>query len=78
MRTVYYVVSCTSEENQNGIFKYSQPFEKEINARDYAERCRKYLGNDGHVAIESHKEIFENNEWRIDPEIEAIHHIEYF
>lgn len=73
-RIVYYVVSCTSEENQNGVFHFSDPRDSEASARDIAEHKRNELGNDGHVAIEKHHEIYEHNEWR---EAGGSEHVDY-
>lgn len=76
-RIIYYVVSCTSEENQNGVFHYSDGHRNETNARVIAVKRRGELGNEGHVAIEKHYEIYENNEWRIDHEGGGSVHIDY-
>jgi len=76
-RIVFYVVSCTSEENEKGIFHYSEPYKEVKNTRTYAEKVREALGNDGHVAIEKHHEVFDHIEWRIDHDNGGSVHIDY-
>lgn len=73
-RNVYYVISCTSEENQKGVFHYSDPYESLDAARIYGLKRREYLGNgEGHVSIEFHREVYEHNDWHTF----SFGHIEY-
>jgi len=57
-RTVYYVVSASSEENQKGIFHFSRALNDLYAALGVYEETK----ND-FVGIEKHKEIFRGNEW---------------
>lgn len=77
-REVYYIISCTSEENQSGIFHYSEPYRELKNAKVYAKKRREFLGNDGHVAIEKHHERYERNDWQIDHDNGGAEQIDYF
>ena len=58
-RIVYYIIQCTSEENQNGIFHYSKPFKNEA----FVINATKKVRND-FVVIEKHHEVYDNYEWR--------------
>lgn len=61
---MFYIVFCTSDENDRGIFHYSRPFITENKATEFAIKTREKLKDEGHVAIEKHYEIFEHYEWR--------------
>ena len=75
-RKVYYVIHCTSEENQNGIFHYSAPLKTEKAARYLAVQKRIDLGNgDGHVAVEGHQEVYEHYAWRLEGEVEQVDYL---
>lgn len=77
-RVIYYVIWANSEENDNGIFHYSEGSQTESKARAIALHRREKLGSEGHVAIEKHFEKYECNEWRIDHGAGGSVHIDYF
>jgi hypothetical protein len=60
-RTVYYIIHCSSEENQNGMFHYSKPFISFALAKQASKRIK-----DDFVVIEKHHEIYDRYEWRPD------------
>lgn len=79
VRTVFYVIHCTSEENDNGVFHYSSPIKDEETARKVAviERTKHTLG-DGHVVVERHHEVYRDGSWCIEHEAGGTEHIDYF
>jgi len=76
-RVIFYVVSATKEQHEHGESTYSEPYQIEGNARVYAERVRKTLGNHGHVAIEKHHEKKYHGSWEIDHDNGGSEHVDY-
>ena len=81
-RTVYVVVHCSPEENQNGTFHYITCFE-EVVAREVADNIRKEQGNDYFIYLElqhqTKKPEYNEWSWELDYEnhSEPIVHLEY-
>jgi hypothetical protein len=76
-RIAYYVINCSSEENQDGIFHYSKPFVDIVLAQEAARRLTSKRPDD-FVRLEAHKEFYEHNDWHIDHEqSKAVTDIEY-
>jgi hypothetical protein len=77
-RIVYYVISCTSDENQAGIFHYSQPYVHESSARKFALQKRERQGDkEGHIAIEKHHEVSRFNSWEVDHDGGGVEQVDY-
>lgn len=73
-RTVYYVISASAEENQNGTFHYSRSFNDLYSALGMYEDTH----ND-FISIEKHQEVYRNHDWHVnwddfpDNAIELVH-----
>ncbi len=60
-RIVYYIVQATTEENQNGLYHFSKPFNNPAKAKEEARK----ITND-FVHLEKHHEYFRG--WEYKPE----------
>lgn len=74
-RTIFYVVSATSEENQAGAFHYSKPFKTKASALAYS---KKILTPDIMASIEEHREKPDGyGGWEIDHDAGGVVSSEY-
>lgn len=77
-RIVYYIIHCTSAENQQGVFHYSEPFTLLEDAGKLAQKYRdSFPPGEGHVAIEQHHEVYDGYAWQIDHDRGGSEHVAY-
>ncbi len=67
-RIVYYIVHASSEENQNGVFHFSEPYSDLATVRKAAKNIRDDFRDDN-VVIEKHHEVYDRWEWRPDHDL---------
>ena len=65
-RIVYYIISASAEENQNGIFHYSKPFK----VLALTQQAVKKVKNDFVRVEKHHEELRDGCHWEIDFDFE--------